>query len=106
MVKIEALIGPSRLEAVQQVLSRLYVDGLTVTEIKGRTGPHGERAAPTGLGALLRVEVVIPAPLLPRALHDLSRALREGRPGDDLILVAPVLEALRVRTGERGEAAL
>ena len=109
MVKIEAIVGPSRLEAVQRALNG-WVDGLTVTEVKGRSGPATERyrgaERPADLVPLLRIEVVVPSPLVPRLLHDLTQALRTGRAGDDLLTVQPVLEALRVRTGERGEGAL
>lgn len=109
-MKIEALVGPSRLEAVQRALGHEWISGLTVTEVGGLGGPPSERyrgapvpAAPT---PLLRIEAVVPAPLVPRLLHDLERALRGERAGDDLVVVGPVDEALRVRTGERGEGAL
>jgi nitrogen regulatory protein P-II 1 len=109
-MKIEAVVAPSRLEQVRTALAGLWVLGLTVTEVKGIAGPAVERhrgvARPAGIVPLVRVEVVVPTPLVPRLLHDLSRALRDGRSGDELLVVEPVVEAFRVRTGERGEGAL
>jgi nitrogen regulatory protein P-II 1 len=109
-MKIELVVGPSRLEAVQQALAHPWIAGLTVTEVKGPAGAAVERyrgaARPAALVSLLRVEVVAPAPLLPRLLDDLARALRGGHGDDGLLVVEPVVEAVRVRTGERGEGAL
>jgi len=109
-MKIEAIVGPSRLEAVQRALGHLWISGLTVTEVKGLASGPVERyrgaALPPVLAPLLRIEAVVPAPLVPRLLHELTQALRSGRPGDELVVVGPVDEAIRVRTGERGEGAL
>jgi nitrogen regulatory protein PII len=110
MMKIEAVVGPSRLEAVLQALTHQWVDGLTVTEVKGQAGLAMERyrgaERPAAVCPLLRIEVVVPSPLVPWLLHELTRALRTGRVGDELLVVEPIVEAFRVRTGERGEAAL
>lgn len=110
MVKLEAVVGPSRLEEVRRALDHAWIAGLTVTELEGDAGRPPRRyrgvAHPAELAPLLRIEVVVPAPLLPRLLHDLTRALRTGRPDDGVLVVLPVDEALRVRTGERGEGAL
>jgi nitrogen regulatory protein P-II 1 len=109
-MKIEAVISPSRLEEVRKALASLWVHGLTVTEVKGSAGQAVGRyrgaARLAGFAALLRIEVVVPSPLVPRIVHDLSRALRDGRGDDELLVVEPVVEAYRVRTGERGEGAL
>jgi nitrogen regulatory protein P-II 1 len=109
-MKIEAIVGPSRLEAVQRALGHHWISGLTVTEVKGQASGAVERyrgtALPPVLAPLLRIEAVVPEPLVPRLLHELTRALRSERPGDDLLVVGPVDEAIRVRTGERGEGAL
>jgi nitrogen regulatory protein P-II 1 len=109
-MKIEAIVGPSRLEAVQRALGHQWISGLTVTELKGLAGGAVARyrgaVLPAEFTPLLRIEAVVPAPLVPRLLYELSRALQSGRPGDDLLVVGPVDEAVRVRTGERGEGAL
>lgn len=108
-MKIEAIVGPGRLEAVKEALTCAWVAGLTVTEVAGlEVGQpgcfRGAGGAP-GPAPLLRVEAVAPTPLVPRLLHELVRALRGG-PEEELVAVAPVVEALRIRTGERGEGAL
>jgi len=108
-MKIEAVIGPARLDTVLGALDCDWVAGLTVTEVSGLGA--GEVAwyrgapCPPGPAPRLRVEAVVPTPLVPRLLHALERALRGG-PADELVAVAPVVEALRIRTGERGEGAL
>jgi len=54
----------------------------------------------------LKVELVIPEPLVPRVLHELGSRLRTGKIGDGKVFASPVDDAIRVRTGERGEEAL
>jgi nitrogen regulatory protein P-II 1 len=112
MTKIEVLVRPSRLDALKQALDHAWIAGLTVSEVKG-CRPEGAGTAVfrggeyrLDLEPRLKVELVVPAPLVPRVLHDLQRSLRTGKPGDGKVFVTPVLEAVRVRTGERGEDAL
>jgi nitrogen regulatory protein P-II 1 len=112
MTKIEVLVRPSRLDALKQALDHAWIAGLTVSEVKG-CRPEGARTAvfrggeyPLDLEPRLKVELVVPTPLVPRVLHDVQRSLRTGNPGDGKVFVTPVLEAVRVRTGERGEDAL
>jgi nitrogen regulatory protein P-II 1 len=113
--RIVAIVAPERLDDVRRALSHAWISGLTVGEVHalggeggppepGRAGEGG--GAGDGLRARLRVEVVVPDPLVPRLLHDLERHVRTGRAGDGTLLVAPVVEAVRIRTGERGEDAL
>lgn len=110
MTKIEAIVPPGRLDDVKRVLSLDWVGGLTVTELKGATGEAGGRyrgaITPADLAPLLRIELVVPSPLVPRLLHDLTRWLRTGRADDGLVHAGPVDEVVRLRTGERGEGAL
>jgi nitrogen regulatory protein P-II 1 len=110
--KIEAIIRPSKLDDVKRALSSAWIAGLTVTEVKGygRQRGHAElyRGAEYVIDFVpkLKVELVVPDPLVPRVLHDLERTLRTGKVGDGKVFVEPVDEAVRVRTGERGEDAL
>ncbi len=112
MKKIEAIIRPSKLDDVKRALSSAWIAGLTVTEVKGygRQRGHAElyRGAEYVIDFVpkLKVELVVPDPLVPRVLHDLERTLRTGKVGDGKVFVEPVDEAVRVRTGERGEDAL
>jgi len=109
--KIEAVIPPSRLDDAKRALAGPWIAGLSVTEVKAYGG-DGRPALFRGAGFTedgrpeLRIEVVVPDPLVPRVLHDLERCMRGGPVGDGRIVVDPVDEAVRVRTGERGEDAL
>ena len=112
MTKIEAVIQPSRLETLKNALAAWGVDGLTVTEVKGygRQKGHGEvyRGAEYSLDfkPKLKVEMVVPTTLVPRLIDVVRGAVGTGRIGDGKMFVVPVDEAIRVRTGERGEEVL
>lgn len=112
MMKIEAIVRPSKLDEVKRALDHAWVAGITVSEVKGcgRQRGHTElfRGAEYRIDLVpkLKVEVVVPEPLVPRVLHDLERFLVTGRIGDGKVFVTRVEDAIRVRTGDRGEAAL
>ncbi len=112
MKKIEAIIKPFKLDDVKEALHEVGVEGMTVTEIKGfgRQRGHTEiyRGAEYVVDFLpkVKVEVVVPAEIVHVALEAIERAARTGRIGDGKIFVTAVEEAVRIRTGERGEAAL
>jgi nitrogen regulatory protein P-II 1 len=109
MTKVEVLIRPQDLGRVEVLLALAWVAGLSVSEVKGR-GHEAEHYRgvpyPVDVALRLKVELVIPDPLLPRVLHDVRCALHTGTPGDGKVFVGPVCDAVRVRTGERGEDAL
>jgi nitrogen regulatory protein P-II 1 len=110
--KIEAIIRPSFLDEAMKSLSHEWIAGVTLEEVEGygRQKGHVEiyRGAEYVIETVpkLRIEIVVPDPLAPRVVHDLARAVRTGRIGDGKIFVTPVDDAVRVRTGERGESAL
>jgi nitrogen regulatory protein P-II 1 len=112
MKMIEAIIRPSELEAAIAALSHAWIGGVTVDEVEGYGRQKGHIEIYRGAEYViemvpkLRVQIVVPDPLVPRVLHDLERAVRTGRIGDGKIFVLPVHEAVSVRSGERGEAAL
>jgi nitrogen regulatory protein P-II 1 len=112
MTKIEAIVRPSQLEEVKRALDHAWIAGITVTEVKGYGRQRGHAEAYRGaeyridMNPKLKVEIVVPDPLVPRIVHDLEHALRTGRIGDGKVVVIPVDEVVRVRTGERGEGAL
>jgi len=113
MKKIEVIVRPSQVEDLKRnALSHEWIAGFTASEVKGygRQRGHTEayRGAEYAIDAVskMKVEIVVPDPLVPRILHDLVRWLRTGKVGDGKIFVTPVDEAVRVRTGERGETAL
>ena len=112
MKKVEAIIKPFKLDEVKQALSEVGVAGLTATEVKGfgRQKGHTElyRGAEYVVDFLpkVKVEVVVSDTLVGRVVEVIERAAKTGRIGDGKIFVTPVEEVIRIRTGERGEAAI
>jgi nitrogen regulatory protein P-II 1 len=112
MKKVEAVIKPFKLDDVKDRLGELGVQGITVTEVKGfgRQKGHTElyRGAEYVVDFLpkIKIEVVIPDDLEEDVIEAVAAAARTGRIGDGKIFVTPVEEAVRIRTGERGEGAL
>jgi len=112
MKKIEAVIKPFKLDEVREALAEVGVTGLTVTEVKGfgRQKGHTElyRGAEYVVDFLpkVKVEVVVADSLLDKAMEAIVKAARTGKIGDGKVFVSPVLEAIRIRTGERGDEAL
>ncbi len=112
MRKIEAIIKPFKLDEVKEALQEAGVQGLTVTEVKGfgRQKGHTElyRGAEYVVDFLpkVKIEVVLPDDMVDHALEAIISAARTGKIGDGKIFVTPVEQAIRIRTGERGEDAL
>ena len=112
MKKIEAIIKPFKLDEVRESLSDIGVTGLTVTEVKGfgRQKGHTElyRGAEYVVDFLpkVKLEVVVAASLLERAMEAIISAARTGKIGDGKIFVSDMEQVVRIRTGESGEAAV
>jgi nitrogen regulatory protein P-II 1 len=113
VTRIEAIIPPSKLEDLRAALEgHPWVSGLTVGEVKGFGRSRGHGAIHRGAEytvdfvSKVKVEIVVPDPLVPRLVDDIERCVRTGRLGDGKIFVVRIDEAVRVRTGERGEDAL
>ena len=112
MKLIIAIIKPFKLDEVRIALSALGVQGLTVTEVKGfgRQKGHTElyRGAEYAVDFLpkLRVEAAISDDLVAQAIDTIEQAARTGKIGDGKIFIAPLEQAVRIRTGETGDAAL
>ncbi|MEI6116781.1 MAG: P-II family nitrogen regulator [Burkholderiales bacterium] len=112
MKLIIAIIKPFKLDEVRIALSALGVQGLTVTEVKGfgRQKGHTElyRGAEYAVDFLpkLRVEAAISDHLVSQAIDTIEQAARTGKIGDGKIFIAPLEQAVRIRTGETGDAAL
>ena len=112
MKKIEAIIKPFKLDEVKEALHDVGVKGLTVTEAKGfgRQKGHTElyRGAEYVVDFLpkVKIEVVIEDSLLENAVEAIQQAAHTGRIGDGKIFVSSIDEALRIRTGEKGQEAL
>jgi len=112
MQKIEAVIQPSKLDAVKDALLAIGVEGMTILEARGhgRQKGHTEfyrgREYTVDLLPKIKVETVVPDELLEKALQAIITAARTGKIGDGKIFVTGIDEAIRIRNGDRGEAAL
>ena len=112
MQKVEAIIKPFKLDEVKEALNGIGIQGITVSEVKGfgRQKGHTElyRGAEYVVDFLpkIKLEIVVPDDLVPKVVEAIQTAANTGRIGDGKIFVLPVLEAVRVRTGDRGEDAI
>ena len=112
MKLIEAIIKPFKLDEVREALSDAGVAGLTVTEAKGfgRQKGHTEhyRGAEYQVDFLpkLKIEVVVSDDQVDKVVEAIARAANTEKIGDGKIFVTNVQDAIRIRTGERGDAAL
>lgn len=112
MKKIEAIIKPFKLDEVKDALNEIGIQGLTVTEVKGfgRQKGHTElyRGAEYVVDFIpkIKIEVVVPDGMAPKVVETIERTARTGKIGDGKIFVCSVEETIRIRTGERGEAAV
>jgi nitrogen regulatory protein P-II 1 len=112
MKKIEAIIKPFKLDEVKDALSEVGVQGLTVTEVRGfgRQKGHTElyRGAEYQVDFLpkVRIEVVVAEDALEQAVEAVQSAAATGSIGDGKIFVSTLEDVVRIRTGERGEAAV
>ena len=109
---VSAIIKPFKLEDVREALQEVGVEGMTVTEVKGfgRQKGHTElyRGAEYVVDLLpkVKLEVLIDDDRAERVVEAIARAANTGRIGDGKIFVAAVADVIRIRTGERGDAAI
>src|SRR2546430_15991815 len=109
MKKIDAIIRPDRLQPVQDALDELGVSGLTVTEVmgcgrqKGYTEQYRGSRANISLLPKLKVESVVSNEVVEPAVEAIVGAAWTGETGDGRVFVYNVEDAIRIRTGERGE---
>ena len=112
MKLVVAIIQPHRLDSVRQGLTEIGINGMTVTEVRGygRQRGHTEiyRGAEYTISFLpkLKLEVALPADRVDDAIGVITKSARTGKIGDGKIFVLDLESALRVRTGETGDAAL
>ena len=110
--KIEAIIKPFKLDEVKEALHEVGVSGITVTEAKGFGRQKGHTELYKGAEYVVdflpkvKIECVVHDDLVPKVLEAIERSAKSGKIGDGKIFVLPVEEAVRIRTGERGDDAL
>lgn len=112
MRKIEAIIKPFKLDEVKEGLMEIGVRGMTVTEVKGfgRQKGHTEiyRGAEYRVDFVpkVKIEVVVTAEMIAEAVKVIEQKAKTGAIGDGKIFVSSLEEVVRIRTGERGKAAI
>ena len=112
MKKIEAIIKPFKMEDVKEALSEVGIEGMTVSEVKGfgRQKGHTEiyRGSEYTVDFLPKVkfEIVIADDRVQKAVDAIVQAAKTGKIGDGKVFVLPIEDAIRIRTEERGEAAI
>jgi nitrogen regulatory protein P-II 1 len=112
MKKIEAIIKPFKLDEVKNALTKIGVQGITITEVKGfgRQRGHTEvyRGAEYKIDFLpkTKIEVIVSDEMVPQVIETVERSAKTGKIGDGKIFVSPVEDVIRIRTGERGKDAI
>ena len=109
---IEAIIKPFKLDEVREALNELGVSGLTVSEVKGFRRQKGHTEIYRGAEYVvdfqpkIAIEVAVKDELASAAVDAIVQAANTDKIGDGKIFVRELLDAIRIRTGERGEDAL
>ena len=112
MKKLEAIIQPHKLEEVKEALKGIGVDGMTIAEVRGHGRQKGHKEIYRGMEyqvdllPKIKLELVIPDARLDEVLTVLTNSARTGKIGDGKIFVFDVLDAIRIRNGDRGDSSL
>ena len=112
MKKIEAIIKPFKLDEVKDALNAIGINGMTVTEVKGfgRQKGHVEvyRGAEYEVSFLpkIKIEVVVPDSIIDKVISTIIEKAKTGNIGDGKIFLYSLEDVIRIRTGDRGEAAI
>ncbi|HXF12618.1 MAG TPA: P-II family nitrogen regulator [Terriglobales bacterium] len=112
MTKIEAIIQPSKLDAVKNALHEIGIEGMTVIEVrghgrqKGHTEVYRGREYTVDLIPKIKLEMVIADALVEKVEHAIVVAAQTGKIGDGKIFRSRIDDAIRIRNEERGENAL
>ncbi len=113
MKKVEAIIRPEKLHDVKEALDDLGFHGMNFIQVTGRGAQRGivhqgrgGESVTVDMLPKVKMEVVVPDIAVDRVIDAIIRASRTGNIGDGKIFVVPVEQAIRVRTGERGDVAI
>jgi nitrogen regulatory protein P-II 1 len=112
MKKIEAIVRHFKLEDVKNALTQQGIAGMTVTEVRGFGRQKGQAEMYRGTEYTVdfvpkvKIEVVVPSDRLQTILDTIMKAAQTGQIGDGKVFITDLTEAIRIRTGETGEAAL
>jgi nitrogen regulatory protein P-II 1 len=112
MVKIEAILQPSKLDAVKEALLEAGIEGMTILEARGHGRQKGHTEFYRGneytvdLLPKIKIELVVNDDRKDKAIETILSAARTGRIGDGKIFLSRIDEAIRIRNDERGETAI
>ena len=112
MTKLEAIIQPSRFEAVKDALREIGADGMTVSDVRGHGRQKGHTEVYRGneytvdLLPKIKIETVLPDALVDSAVQAILKTAKTGKIGDGKVFLSRVDEAIRIRNEERGDNAL
>ena len=112
MLKIEAILQPSKLDAVKDALLEAGIEGMTILEAsghgrqKGHTEFYRGREYTVDLLPKVKIELVVNDEMKEKTVQAIIGAARTGRIGDGKIFISRVEDAIRIRNDERGETAL
>lgn len=112
MKKVECVIRPTKIDDVKEALSAIGIAGMTVTDVRGygrqrgRTEKYRGNTYIVNLLPKVKLEFVVPDDRADEVVEIVLEAARTGEIGDGKVFVSSVEEAVRIRTGERGDAAV
>jgi len=112
MKLIEAIIKPFKLDEVKDALNGIGIDGITVTEVKGFGRQKGHTELYRGAEYVVdfipkvKLEIAVADELVTKVVAAIEETARTGRIGDGKIFIMSLDEAVRIRTGEKGEEAI
>lgn len=112
MKKIEAVIKPFKLDEVKDELNKLGIQGMTITEVKGFGRQKGHTELYRGTEYVvdfipkIKIEVVVPDDVVEKTISIIEKTAKTGKIGDGKIFVIDIADAVRIRTGQRGEGAV
>jgi nitrogen regulatory protein P-II 1 len=112
MKKIEAIVKPFKLDEVKHALTKIGVQGMTVSEVKGFGRQRGHTEVYRGAEYTIdfvpksKIELIVVDELVPQVIETIERAAKTGKIGDGKIFLSSVDEVIRIRTGERGRDAI
>jgi nitrogen regulatory protein P-II 1 len=112
MKKIEAIIQPFKLDEVKEALKLIGIEGITISEVRGHGRQKGHKEVYRGMEyqvdllPKIKVETIVADGRLDEVTRTISAAARTGKIGDGKIFVYDVLDAIRIRNDDSGEAAL
>ncbi len=112
MKKVEVILQPFKLDEVKEALLGVGIDGMTVSEVRGHGRQKGHKEVYRGqeyqvdLLPKIKLEIVVPEAKLQEVIKAVTAAARTGKIGDGKIFVYEVIEAIRIRNDDRGEAAV